>query len=229
MPSKALAALKAALIEVDDLERGNPSKLGLKPVDPRLTRAIGRASIVLLSSHFERYIRAVNEEVTEHINAAAVSMASIPELIKLLHARPAIEELSACAWENRGGKLKEFQVSDGWLWLSSPASGRLEHSRILLWMKSPKPDNLVRFYRYWQIDDIFRAITSKDHTMRDFRLRLGELVNKRNNIAHGDPSVEATQQDIRLLRGSVWSFCERADRKLAQQVRITYLISPPWA
>ena len=229
MPSKALDALREALIEVDDLERGNPSKMGLQPVDQRLTRAIGRASIVLLLSHFERYIRAVNQELVEHINSITVPASLLSENLKLLHAKTVIDDLGSCSWEHRTQKLIEFQVTDGWLWLESESVGRLDHARILLWMKSPKPESLVRFYRYWKIDDVFRAITSKPHTLRDYRLRLGELVEKRNGIAHGDATIEATERDVKLFRKCVWSFCERADRKLAWQVQKSLFISAPWS
>jgi hypothetical protein len=228
MPSKALESLKEALVEVGDLERGNPSKFGKKPIDPPLTRAIGRASIVLLVSHYERYLHAVNEEVAEYVNSSDVLGKSIPKDLRLLHTRPAIDALGPVQWDNRSSKLQELLGTDGWLWSEPSVVGKLQHDRLLLWMKSPKPENVMRFYKYWEIPDIFKAITTKDHTKNDLRLRLGELTNKRNNIAHGDFTTEATQQDLRLYKRAVLGFCERADRKLARQVKLLLNIPAPW-
>jgi hypothetical protein len=228
MPSKALESLKEGLLEIGDLERGNPSKFGKQPVDPQLTRAIGRASIVLLVSHFERYLHAVNEEVAGHINALGVTGDRIPKDLRLLHTRPAIDALGPMQWDNRANKLQELVYTDGWLWSELAIVGKLQHDRLMSWMKSPKPESVMRFYRYWQIPDIFKAITKRDHTKNDLRLRLQELTNKRNNIAHGDFTTEATQQDLRFYKIAVMDFCERADRKLAQQVKRLLNIPAPW-
>jgi hypothetical protein len=228
MPSGALQMLSQALVEIEDLERGNPSKFGRKPVDPALTRAIGRASVVLLSSHFERYVHAVNEEATEYINRQQVPAAKFPEQLRLLHTKLPVDELGLCAWENRSTKLTGFVDNDGWLWSSGATTGLLQHARLLLWMKSPKPDSLIRFYKYWEIDDIFRSITNTSHTYQDLRLRLRELVEKRNNIAHGDVTAEATQHDVRLYSKAVWNFCSRADRKLAMRIRDLLQVQRPW-
>jgi hypothetical protein len=50
--------------EVTDL--GNASHPTLEPANPeslKLARAVSRGQIVLLSSHFERYIHSLNEEL----------------------------------------------------------------------------------------------------------------------------------------------------------------------
>jgi hypothetical protein len=39
----------------------------------RIARAVGRAQVVLLSSHFERYFYAVNEEAVDFVNAKHIS------------------------------------------------------------------------------------------------------------------------------------------------------------
>jgi hypothetical protein len=72
MSSRALQSLLIALEEVGDLQRANPTPTGAAPSQPETTRAIGRASVVLLSSHLERYIRNLNEEAVEFVNSAGV-------------------------------------------------------------------------------------------------------------------------------------------------------------
>jgi hypothetical protein len=85
-------------------------------------------------------------------------------------------------------------------------------------MKAPTPRNLVRYYGYWGIDDIFTAITRTPHTRSNLRLKLEELVQKRNNIAHGDASVDATQADVASYEAAVKTFCTRADAQIARRI-----------
>jgi RiboL-PSP-HEPN len=227
MASPALTAFRQAISEISDLERADPTPFGGKPTDPAIARALGRARVVLLSSHFERYIYAINEEATQHAAAYIGRADDLPAPLRLLHTQPALDSLLETGWDKRASKLADFMVSDGWLWTSG-TSGPLEHQRLLLWMKAPTPKNLVRYYRYWGIENIFESITRASHTRRDLWLRLEELVSKRNNVAHGDATVEATPADLRLYQASALRFCERADRQLAKTLRELVAVAPPW-
>lgn len=227
MPSSAFLALKVALKEVSDLRRADRSVVSTSAAALRLARALGRAQVVLLSSHFERYLYAVNEEAITYLNAKAVVAASLSADLKLLHSRQPIDELAETAWDRRSEKLTQFLSDDGWLW-NTGLTGVLSHSRLLAWMKAPKPESLVRYYKYWGIKDVFTQVTRKPHTRNLLWLGVQELVDKRNNIAHGDVSAQATQIDIDRYASSVRTFCERADRLLA---RILARLTPghaPW-
>jgi RiboL-PSP-HEPN len=225
--SDSLDAFGVAVQEVSELQKADPTPLGSAPVDPERTRVIGRASVVLLSSHFERYIYSINEEATTVLNSTGLLGYLLPELLKLLHSRESVESLLETGWDKRGEKLRQFVQDEAWLW-SNYKDGRLEHERLLAWMKAPTPKNLIRYYRYWNIDDIFRAITRAVHTRTDLRLKLEELVRKRNNIAHGDPSTEATQGDIESYRDATLRFCERADHRLSVALKRITTSAAPW-
>jgi hypothetical protein len=227
MASAAFRAFQHAVGEINDLERADPTPLGQQPADPTIARVVGRATVVLLSSHFERYLYAVNEEATRHLATFVTRGDEVPEMLRLLHARPALEALLETSWEKRGAKLCDFITTDGWLWTTAPPSG-LAHGRLLLWMKTPTPANLVRYYRYWGIDDIFGAITRTVHTRTELWLRLDELVRKRNNIAHGDPTTEATQTDLKSYKHCALRFCERADRQMARALGRLVASGRPW-
>jgi hypothetical protein len=69
-----------------------------------------------------------------------------------------VEELGQTSWENRTNKLQTFILQDGWLW-ADQTTGILVHDRLLIWMKSPSPRNLVRYFKLWGTQDIFDAIT----------------------------------------------------------------------
>ena len=228
MASSSLAALTNAIGEVRDLDRGDPTPRGGTPVDPLLTRVVGRARVVLLSSHFERYFYSVNEEAAGALNATSHRSSGVPELMRLLHSSSAIDDLSSTAWERRAPGLHSLVLTDAWLWTDDLPRGALDHRRLLAWMKAPTPQNLVRYYRYWGISDIFSAVTRTMHTRTDLWLKLDELIQKRNNIAHGDRTTEATRIDLRAYEAAALTFCERADRHLALALSRILDTSAPW-
>ncbi len=218
MASGSLEAFVQAVQEVSDLQQADPTLPGGPPIDSTRTRVVGRACVVLLSSHFERYIYSINEEATSLLNSGGMSGMLLPEPLRLLHSRESIDSMIESAWKNRGDKLRTFVQDEAWLWSAHPP-GILDHGRLLAWMKAPTPKNLIRYYRYWNIKDIFRAVTRAVHTRTDLRLTLDELVQKRNNIAHGDPSTEATRGDVESYRDATLRFCERSDKQLARALR----------
>ena len=219
MASDALAALLLALEEVDLLQQLNPTPTGAAPRQPDVTRAVGRACVVLLASHFERYIRNVNEEAVSKVNLIGIAGSQLPQPLRLLHSKSMIEDLAATTWDNesRATKLALLAQTETWLWLPSE-TGWLDHGRLLAWMKTPKPEQIRRYYGYWGIADIFGEITYRPHTREHLWLKIDELVGKRNNIAHGDTSTEATQADVRTYSKVVETFCVRADRRLGRRL-----------
>jgi hypothetical protein len=102
MPSPAFLSLRDALREVTTLGRADPSKsLPASLGALEIGRVIGRARIVLLSSHFERYFYAVNEDAVAFINKQLIPTANLPETLKLLHSKRVIDELAETGWEHR--------------------------------------------------------------------------------------------------------------------------------
>jgi|SRR5215216_762096 len=225
MPSLSYSALVLAVSEINELTSAHPTAGAIIPT--ALSRVLGRASVVLLSSHFERYFYAINEEAVTFLNSCGLTGERVPETLRLVHSKQPISEIEQTSWENRSRSLAEFISTDAWLW-GTGVTGSLEHQRILAWMKAPKPESLVRFYRYWGIQDIFAAITRRPTTRGSLRLLVQELVDKRNNIAHGDFSAQATRSDVRRYSHTVLTFCERADRVFARELRRLSGTTVPW-
>jgi hypothetical protein len=228
VPSNALQSLLTSLEEIEALQRANPSPTGSAPSRPDVTRAIGRASVVLLSGHLERYLRNVNEEATSVVNGAGVLSDSIPTPLRLLNLRDPIDQLAALEWTERRAALESLMRQEASLWRSGEVVRSLDHRRLLTWMSAPTCAHLRRFYRQWGIVDIFTSITRKPHTRSRLWLTISALVDKRNNIAHGDFGEEATQADIRQYVVAVTDFCRRADRAHSRQLGRISATPRPW-
>jgi hypothetical protein len=227
MPSAALAALLQALPEVNDLLAAGGPSLPLR--NTAMTRATRRASTVALSSHYERYLYSLNEEAVTAINTAGIAGDALPEVLRLYHTKPAVELLSQTAWERSGRAraLEGFIQEEAWLWVGGKA-GTLSHGRLLEFMKAPKPDAVRRYFGYWGIDDIFATITRTPHVRTKLYVKLVELVDKRNAIAHGDASIVPTYNDVISYRGVVRTFCERTDGAMAKHLAVLTQSPEPW-
>ena len=183
--------------------------------------------MVILCSHFERYLRSANEEAVALLNESQVQSQLLPERLRLQHSRMAIDELANTEWTRRSGNLQHFVQMEAWLW-GNAEKGPLEHGRIMQWMKTPDPREVIRFYHLWGFNDVFGRITRRSHTRRQFFLKLTELVEKRNNIAHGDFSTEATAGEVREYQRTVAMFCDRVDRHLARKLRVSFGLHCNW-
>jgi HEPN superfamily RiboL-PSP-like protein len=228
MPSRALLAFTAGLSEIADLKNViRPSLAADESLSLRLARVGGRAQVVLLSAHFERYFYAVNEEAVEFVNSQNIAATALSENLRLLHSRYPIDEMAETSWERRSAQLAAFILGDGWLW-SSTVNGALSHERLLAWLRAPKPADLQRYYRYWNIDDIFARITRTPGARSKLWLGVQELVDIRNNIAHGDFASQPTQIDVQRYARSATIFCRRADRQLSRALARLATGSIPW-
>jgi hypothetical protein len=227
MPSSALGGLQAAIAEVGVLlAASSPRPKGLAARTARV-RVLGRACVVLLSSHFERYVYAVNEEAASFVNGAPLTGDLLPEALRLIHSKPVFDGIAQTSWDRRADKLLEMARNESWLWLTG-ATGRLDADRLLHWMTAPKPDKLIRYYKYWGIQDVFSGITRSAQTRGRLFFLVSELVDKRNAIAHGDASAQATRTDVQRYITTVKTFCSRADRLFARRLAQLTASNPPW-
>src|SRR5579872_4846970 len=116
MSSVALRAFLVALEEVSQLgEASHPVLDANSPESLKLARAVGRGQIVLLSSHFERYIYAINEEIVIFLNNTRIDGDKLPAVARLLHSQLSIDEIGRTGWDHRLDGLTKFVAEESWL------------------------------------------------------------------------------------------------------------------
>jgi hypothetical protein len=148
--------------------------------------------------------------------------------VRLLHARAPVDALVESSWERREAALREFAQNEARIWDDTAPVVGFDHTRLLEWMKSPKSQKVRRYYAQWGIDDVFSAITRKAQKRADLWLKINELVEKRNNIAHGDLTAEATYLDVQRYLAATKLFVGRADRLLGTVVSRLDGAATPW-
>ena len=229
--STSLSALSAGLDEVRALRTHYFVPRGAIPsgTAAAAARAHGRACVVLLSSHWERYLRALNEEAIEWLNLQRVPLTTFPESILLLHSRSVVDELAERAWDRRAEALKDFARTESLLWQNSAHTGTLEHKRLLSWMKAPHMKSVDRYFSQFGVLDVASRVTRTPHTRNDLWLTIQELVDKRNSIAHGDATVEALPSDITRYLTAVSKFARSLDSLMSRTLRkLAGGVARPW-
>lgn len=185
--------------------------------------------MVLLSSHLERFIYGIFECAASAVCEAGIDADHLPLILRLEHSRTVIEDIVSTSWDRRQAKLARYSAEEAQFWVDGHVIDTIHADRLLGWMKSPDPKSIVRAFRIWEIQEIFASITRIPSTRTALRLGLTELVEKRNNIAHGDFTTEATISDVRRYRAAVRKFGDRADRAMAAAVKdITGSRDRPW-
>ena len=228
MYSRSLEILEESLAELRALQRANPTPVGSAPRRPHVTRAIGRASVVLLSSHYERYLRNLNEEAVQALLDAAVPVDRLPSVFRLRHARLPLERMLETQWDRRDESIGALVTESGPLWSEGARLEHFDHLRLLDWMSSPKCQAVERFFKMWGDPNVFASVTRVASTRGALYLRLTELVEKRNSIAHGDLSVEATYLDVAQYVAAVRKFTRSADKRMSRLVRTITQGAAPW-
>lgn len=232
MPSTAHAELTSGLAEVR-LLRGFVRPQNTVPLNQRrewtaARTANNRACVVLLCSHYERFIYALNEAATDHLNAALLTSDQIPEKIRLLQTKKAVEDVALQQWELRSKKLEELAAGHLNLWTPGARVTALQPGATLAWMKSPKVGDVSRFFSYYGLDRIMARLTRTEGTRRDLSRRLQSLVDSRNGIAHGDSTVQPSRSDVTEYLDAVAHFARGADRELSKSLAKIASTSRPW-
>ena len=176
----------------------------LESSDAEFAVALARAQPVLLCSIVEGYVEQLFLETWSAIDRAAPPLNQIPDGIKRL------------LFEYEAGVLLDARGDPNWITMVRaflddigsivPLDGEfnLKSSRITRRadrFRGVSSLNLVALFRYLGCEDVFtdlERLTSGQTSANVYRLQLDELVDRRNEIAHGDVhSTPALEDNLR--------------------------------
>ena len=183
--------------------------------------AVRRASVVLLVSHFESYLKALAEDFIEALSSGRLEARHIPFGIRELHTIPSFEAVLAARDESqRAGILKKFPpLAQLWNESAKPPRGALNAdllTGVVTSARDTKIDNLFALMGSRQkvcdgdidVSDASGAVASVS-----IRLSLEDVVQCRNSIAHGDADRKPTHDDIERYVRFLTALAERLERK----------------
>jgi hypothetical protein len=228
LASQAWSNFLANLREATTLIRADPASeyaqrkaqaLGVGPptVDAALTSAVTQGCVMLLSGRLQGCISSQLEEFLERIDQSGVVVDVIPEtlraqLCRLYHGRPGrlteqetkqVHEAYAVLWTPGAtlpaGTLKTDSISDD---------------------SNPWPDVVQGFMKRCDID-LYTEIETLHGApyLANVKLYVGQLMEFRNAVAHGDaPPYNWTPGDMRLRMRWATRLARACDRALDAQL-----------
>jgi len=229
VPSTALTDFQRRLLEVNSLLAADPTRTGKIPLNPELTGAINRASVVLICSHIQGYVEDLIAELADAIAAGAPVIQPIPVGLIDVHITSLLADIVASTGQRREGAIRRLvdEVAPRWSAGTAITPGLLDTQMIISDFGNPWPTQIRRVFRRFGITDIFRTIAPQRHHV--LTQVLDEIVGKRNEIAHGRLSVSSTRADVQRYKRTAATVCERIDRHTARHVKaICRTQSLPW-
>lgn len=183
--------------------------------------ALCRAAVVLLVSHFESFLKSIAEEYVDNVGSAAVEARRVPVGLREIHTLPKLESIVTVRDDTQRSVLLKRLGSIAALWNDDARinKGSLSAATFAKTVTSAKADVINELFNRMgsvanvcdgDIDihgmggEVFTA--SIDYSLRD-------VVQCRNDVAHGKADRKPTPEDIVRYVGFLKSFAERLQRK----------------
>lgn len=183
--------------------------------------ALCRASVVLLVSHFESYLKSLAESFVDSMSEGNLESRQIPLQLRDLHTVPRLAEIAQSKdLVQRAKLLRQLpQTMSLWNDAAKPPKGTL-NAQLLA--------RAVTSANWVVIDQLFECMgstnkicegdldirTSDDeiHSV-SIKLSLVDVVQCRNDIAHGDSARKPTVADVTRYVEFLTSMADRLERK----------------
>jgi hypothetical protein len=188
--------------------------------------ALRRASVVLLVSHFESYLKSVVEEFIDNLDSAQLEARKIPRGLRELHTLPRMNKILECNDANqRTSLLKQLQPAMAlWNDAAKPPSGTLKPevlSREVTNADSKTIDAVFSLMGANSVCDGELDVVDEDGATApvNIRLRLADIIKCRNDIAHGDVSRRPTEMDVNRYITFLIAFARRLEFRASSLAR----------
>jgi hypothetical protein len=228
MSSQAWSDFLVNLREATTLLRADPTseyakrraainEAALPPPSIALTNAINKGCVLLLSGRLQAFVASLLEEFLERIDQSGVVVDLIPEDLRA--------QLCRCYYE-KSGPPNAFQTMQAHkryavLWTAGVVlpAGTIK-TDSLRDDKNPRPDFVKGLMQRCDVD-VYKQIlvTYGEAYLKDLQEYVGELIDFRNAVAHGDDAAGSwTASDVRLRMRWATRLARACDKALGAQL-----------
>jgi hypothetical protein len=173
-----------------------------------LVNAITRACVVMLVSHFEGFVKAALTELIDEICQAKPPARRLPEGLLELHTRERLQEIFGTEGPDRIHRTRRLFTTYAQLWDADRAVNPHLLSAKLLTRQftNAKPEILDTVFSLLDVNDVITEADSHVNaailargdgaTSLKVDVKLTEIVERRNKIAHGDRDEKPTPFEV---------------------------------
>jgi hypothetical protein len=228
MTSTALADLEVRLNEVRLLAQMDPRRREVNSKAP-VSNAVNRACLVLLCAHLEGFLEDLVVEALDTMAQLRTPVAQLPMALRALHVEEHLRRIEPLKDRNaRAPHIERMFQIEASLWERGACLtvSMLRPKTVCAEMSNPGSKQVRRFLSILDVD-ISQFL--RDEGATDLLGRIDGLVSRRNAIAHGDLSTNATFIDVDLYIELVRRIADAAEAATASTVqRICGLNQLPW-
>lgn len=183
--------------------------------------ALCRAAVVLLVSHFESLLKAIAEEYVDAVGTGNVVSNRLPQGLKEAHTLPKLESIVTSRDELQRSILlrKIGNIATLWNDGAKPPKGALSAATFARLVTSAKAETINNIFDRMGNSsrvcdgDIEMVDVNGDVVTASIELSLRDVVDCRNDIAHGKADKKPTPADVQRYLDFLRTFSERLERK----------------
>lgn len=181
--------------------------------------ALCRASVVLLSSHVEAYVKELGELALDSLHAKAVSRSGVSRQLFYHISKRHLDEIRETSDpEKIAEKVFAFMQSESGLWSTSGSfPSPLNADAFNKGFSNPAIKKIKAYFNRFGYDryllDLSGQLRSNYHTATTM---IEHLVETRNKIAHGDVGATKTPAELALMLQWTQKFCAATDTVFAR-------------
>ena len=211
---ESLEEFRDSLREVETLLSLNPHEsldggIHSNSASRDLANAITRSCTVMLVAHFEGFVKSGLTELIDEICLAKPPARRVPEALLELHTRERIQEIFGTEGPERIQRTRRLFALYAPLWDDDRAiNPQILSAKILArQFTSAKPEVLVEVFSLLGVNDLSgqlddqvnRASAGRGESGSSIKvsLKLTEIVERRNKIAHGDKNEKPTSTEVK--------------------------------
>ena len=187
--------------------------------------ALCRASVVLLSSHVEAFVKELGETALDAFYSKKVSRAKVSSSVFYNISKDVIDEMSKLTESDKiAQKLFDFLEVDLGFWSKDgPFPSQIPSDRFNKGFSSPAFSKIGKYFGRFGYRDFKRDIGRKLAAQSQQTINtLDHMVDVRNNIAHGDESATKTPSEVDGMISTIALFCRSTDDVFADWCKGNY-------